>query len=255
MRRKKPAHYPYQKKMTDSSGIIFSPDTKTILNMKRLTIILIALYFAGCSSSTTQITGSWKNTDAQIPAIMSTILVTALTGRTTARQAVENDIASALQKKGYKTVKSIDIMPPTFTSGRTPDKEELLSKIGDSGADAILTVALIDEETETRYVPGSYNYAPLPRFGYYGTFWGYYNTWYPTLYDPGYYEEDKIYFIETNLYDAETEQLLWSAQSESYNPRSLPDFADEFSEVVVSQLEDDGILMSDRTELARERRK
>lgn len=222
------------------------------MRMKQILVITItALCFAGCSPST-QITGSWKNTDSQLSGSLNTILVTALTGRTTARQAVENDIAAALEKKGYKTIKSMDVMPPTFTSSETPNREELLSKIDDTGADAILTVALIDEETETRYVPGSVSYAPFPRFGYYGTFWGYYNTWYPTLYDPGYYEEDKVYFIETNLYDAETEQLLWSAQSETYNPKSLPDFADEFADVVVTRLERDAVL-NGNSELARER--
>lgn len=222
------------------------------MRMKPITIIIITtLCFAGCAP-TTQITGSWKNTDTQLSGNLNTILVTALTSRTTARQAVENNIAAALEEKGYKTVKSMDVMPPTFTSGKTPDREELLSKINGTNADAILTVALIDEETETRYTPGSVRYAPFPRFGYYGTFWGYYNTWYPTLYDPGYYEEDKVYFIETNLYDVETQQLLWSAQSETYNPRSLPEFAEDFAHVVVSRLERDELL-NGTSELAREK--
>ena len=160
-------------------------------------------------------------------------------------------MAASLSKAGYRTVKSFDILPP-FTGGATPTKEELFSKITESGADAILTVALIDKETETRYVPGNAAYAPMPRFGYYGSFWGYYNTWFPTLYSPGYYEEEKTYFIETNLYDASTEQLLWSGQSETYNPSSLEMFSREFSKVVVSKMADDGIL-SDRSELAKER--
>src|SRR5690606_23752299 len=118
----------------------------------------------------------------------------------------------------------------------------------------ILTVALIDKETETRYVPGNAGYAPMPRFGYYGTFWGYYNTWYPTLYSPGYYEGEKVYFIETNLYDADTEELLWSAQSETYNPRNLPDFASTFADVVVSRMERDDLLNAgDKSGLATER--
>ncbi|MDQ2656648.1 MAG: hypothetical protein M3Y60_04440 [Bacteroidota bacterium] len=221
--------------------------------MKKIIIAIVALYFAACSPGT-QITGSWKNADMPVSENVNTIFVTALTGRANARQAVENDLAAAMEKKGYKTIKSIDVMPPTFTGSRTPDREEMLSKIQETGADAILTVALIDEETESRYTPGNYSYAPMPRFGYYGTFWGYYNNWYPTLHDPGYYQQDKVYFIETNLYDAKSEQLLWSAQSQSYNPRNLPDFADEFSEVVVSRLEEDGILNNgESTELAKER--
>lgn len=216
-------------------------------------IAVSALVIIGCQSAT-QITGSWKNADANVDGNINSILVTALTGRTTARQAIEDDIAAALNEKGYKTIKSIDVLPPTLTGSETPDREELLSKISNTGADAILTVALIDEKTETRYVPGNYSYAPVPRFGYYGTFWGYYNTWYPTLYDPGYYEEEKVYFLETNLYDAETEELLWSAQSESYSPTSIPDFSQEFSNVVVSKLEDDGILNGGEAGLASERK-
>lgn len=222
--------------------------------MKKLNIIaVIALLVASCQPAT-QITATWKNADANIDRDINTILVTALTGRTTSRQAIEDDIAAALADEGYHTIKSIEVMPPTLSSSQTLDREDLLSKISNTGADAILTVALIDEKTETRYVPGNYSYAPVTRFGYYGTFWGYYNTWYPTLYDPGYYEAEKVYFLETNLYDARTEQLLWSAQSETYSPTNLPDFAEDFSEAVVSRLESEGVLNGDGTGLASERK-
>jgi hypothetical protein len=210
--------------------------------MKKLILYLAAaLVIAGCKPAT-EITGSWKNTSATASTrTINTILVTALSAKTNVRQAVENDMAATLQYEGYKTVKSFDILPP-FTEGKTPDKDQLFSKIKEAKADAILTVALIDKETENRYVPGNAVYAPMPRFGYYGTFWGYYNNWYPSLYSPGYYEEEKIYFIETNLYDARTEELLWSAQSETYNPSSLDSFSKEFAEVVVQKMQKDGLL-------------
>jgi hypothetical protein len=221
---------------------------------KIVIVVAIALLYSGCKPAT-EITGSWKNTDAgAVAGNINTILVTALTDRVNARQTVENELAGVLNKKGYKTIKSIDILPPTFTDGKKPDKDELLSKINGTGAQAILTVALIDKDTETRYVPGNYNYAPLPRFSYYGTFWGYYNTWFPRLHSPGYYEEDKVYFIETNLYDAKTEELLWSAQSETYNPSTLADFSEDFAQVVITKMEKDGLLrMGDATGLAKER--
>ncbi len=223
------------------------------MNKLLIISILVIFYFAGCKPAT-EITGSWKNTNTNIAGNdIHTILVTAMTDRVNVRQTIENDLSSALEKKGYATIKSIDVIPPTFTDGKKPDREKLLSKISGTGADAILTVALIDKETETRHVPGNAAYAPLPRFSYYGTFWGYYNTWVPTLYSPGYYEEDKVYFIETNLYDAESEELLWSAQSETYNPSTLASFAEDFSEVVVGKLQEDGLLRPGTgTDLARE---
>jgi hypothetical protein len=207
-----------------------------------LQYLMVAFSMAACTPGT-DIIGSWKSADEKASELkIDKLLVAALTGKTNARQTVENDLAGALMKNGFTAVKSIDIMPPTFTEAKVPDKEQLLSKIKGTGVDAILTVALIDEETESRYVPGNNAYAPMPRFGYYGTFWRYYNTWYPTLYSPGYYEEDKVYFIETNLYDAVTEELIWSAQSETYNSASLNGFSEDFASVVISKMKKDGVL-------------
>jgi len=212
---------------------------------------MILAVMAGCKAST-DFTGTWKNEQAESGDIQ-TILVTALTSRVNVRQTAEDDLAAALQTMGYKTVKSLDVMPPKFTETKELNKEALFAKIEETGADAILTVALIHEETENRYAPGSTPYAPM-RFGYYGNFWGYYNAWYPALTATGYYEEDKIYFIETNLYDATTQELLWSGQSQTYNPGSLSRFSKEFATVVVSEMEKAGVLPKlDPNDLASDR--
>jgi hypothetical protein len=209
--------------------------------MKTMILYLFVSVGLLACSSTTEITGSWQSDNASAKKINS-ILVTALTSKTNARQTVENDLASQLQKNGYKAIKSMDVIPPTFTEAKEPDKEALLDKIKGTDVDVILTVALIDQETETRYVPGNYGYSPITRFGYYGRFWGYYNNWYPMLYSPDYYTEEKVYFLETNLYDANTEELLWSAQSQTYNPSGLSDFSRDFASVVLNKMEKDGVL-------------
>ena len=210
---------------------------------------LIGLIFFGCKPAT-EITGSWKNSNEQAASstIINTIVVAALTERTNARQTVEDNLALELNQNGYKTIKSIDILPPTFTDGKIPDRKVLDEKIHQTGAQAVLTVVLLDQKTESRYQPGSYIYAPIPRFGYYRHFWGYYSNWYPAVTSPGYYREDKIYFIETNLYDATTEQLLWSAQSQTYNPTNLGKFSKEFAKVVVAKIRKDGVFKSNDTE-------
>lgn len=56
------------------------------------------------------------------------------------------------------------------------------------------------------------------------------------------YTEGKVYFIETNLYDAETEKLIWSAQSESYDPSDLKDFAEDFADLIVGRLVGNGLI-------------
>lgn len=209
--------------------------------MKKIIIFFLTGTCLLACAPATEITGSWKNKNAS-PEKIDYILVTALTNNTNARQTVENDLTKALTENGYRAMKSMDVLPPTFTAGKEPDRELLLDKIKGTCVDAILTIALLNKETENRYVPGSYGYEPIPRFGYYGRFWGYYYNWYPMLYAPGYYTEDKVYFLETNLYDADTEELLWSAQSQTYNPSGLANFSADFSSAVLKKMENDGVI-------------
>jgi hypothetical protein len=137
----------------------------------------------------------------------------------------------------------MESFPPSFSDdAKDIDNSDMLDKIRKTGVDGIITIALIDKETENRYVPGDYGYAPVTRFRYYGRFSGYYTMWYPTMYSPGYYEQNKIYFIEVNFYDANSEELVWSAQSETYNPSSLGQFSKEFAAVIVSKMQQDGVL-------------
>ncbi|WP_439880370.1 hypothetical protein ACSX1A_14545 [Pontibacter sp. MBLB2868] len=199
-----------------------------------LLFLLLGTCLLGCTP-TTRITGTWKNPDAG-EKNYNKIVVAALTDNVRAREKVESDMQAQLQQRGVTAIKSINLFPPTMMSKEGPDVNLLMEKIKGEGYDAIMTVALIDEETETRYVPGTYGYAPVTRFGWYGRFRGYYTYWYPTLYDPGYYTEDKIYFLETNLYDVNSENLLWSAQSQSYAPNSLRKASETLAELTVSRL-------------------
>ncbi|WP_276498861.1 hypothetical protein [Pontibacter litorisediminis] len=212
--------------------------------IKRIPTALLALLAGallwGCTP-TTRITGTWKNPEATAQNY-SKVMVVALTDNVRARQTAETDMQAQLQKHGVESVRSIDMFPPTVAQKGGPDVNEILSKAQEQGYEGILTIALLDEETETRYVPGSYGYTPMTRFGWYGRFRGYYTYWYPTLYDPGYYAEEKIYFLETNLYDAKTEQLQWSAQTESHSPASLRKASENLAELTINRLAQEGLL-------------
>ncbi|PTX14608.1 hypothetical protein C8N40_11036 [Pontibacter mucosus] len=203
-------------------------------------ILLLTLVLPGCAPST-QITGTWKNPEGGGQAY-NKIMVVAITDNVRARQTVETDMQAQLQQRGIQGAKSIDMFPPTMSQKGGPDVNQILDKVREQQYDAILTVALLDEETETRYVPGSYGYTPITRFGWYGRFRGYYTYWYPTIYDPGYYTEEKTYFLETNLYDVRTEQLQWSAQSASHSPSSLRKASVTLAELTVGRMAQDGLV-------------
>ena len=100
----------------------------------------------------------------------------------------------------------------------------MMVKVKNLGCNLIFTINLIDKVSETRYVPGTAGfYGPFPGYGL--GFRGYYSYWYPFMTDPGYYVTDKTYFMEGNLFDADTETLLWSVQTKTTNPSSIETFS------------------------------
>ncbi|MEP0713088.1 MAG: hypothetical protein ABJC55_14310 [Algoriphagus sp.] len=209
----------------------------TKLNSIVALVLLAAV--AACSPST-KITGSWKAPQAKEGGY-SNIFVTALTENLVSRQTIENDIDELLEKDRIAANSSFDIIPPGFKA-TAENKDKTLKAIQDAGHDAILTIALLDQTSETRYVPGTTMYSPMGYGGYYGRFYGYYSYYNPVMYDPGYYTTDKNYYIEMNLYDAQTEELVWSAQSETTNPSSIETFSKAFAQAVEYQLIKDKVI-------------
>lgn len=203
-------------------------------------VITIMVMVAGCGT-TTSITGAYKDAGAPKDKF-SKVFVVALTERASVRQTVENSIASLVTSRGATPVKSSNALPPNFRTGNsTTDKNALLAEIKENNCDGIITIALLKEENETRYVPGTSTYAPMA-VGYYGGFGTYYAYGYSNYYDPGYYTDDKVYYLEANLYDAETEKLVWSAQSKTYNPTSLEDFLAGYTKALSDEMTKDGIM-------------
>ena len=211
--------------------------------MKRiipLILFSVSILFYSCSTGQ-KVTNSWVNKDAATGQKYTKIFIAAMTDNQAAKKVIENDLAYAAVNEGFEAIKGSDVFTQKF-SGSPPSKEELLNKIKELNCDAVFTVSLLDSKTESRYVPGNVVYEPYPRYSYYHGFGRYYTYWAPTVYSPGYYTNDKTYYIEGNLFDVNSEDILWSVQSESYNPSNLEHFSKNYSKLVVSQLYKDGLL-------------
>lgn len=188
-------------------------------------------------------TASWINKErATPPKQYKSVFITVLTDNLETKTILENDLANAATAKGYKAYKSMESFGPISGKEGLPVKEAFLKKVNDLGCESIFTVALIDKQSETRYNPGTSTvYAPYPRFGYYGMFGGYYG-YSSAMYSPGYYSTDKTYFLESNLYDAKTEELLLSVQSKAENPPAIQKSSRLYTESLIKELESMGLL-------------
>ena len=136
-------------------------------------LLLVAAVSLGACSTTTRITGSWKDpaVDASTGESKS-VLIVPLSRNIELRTKLEDALAAKAAEQNIEAVKSSDIFTPDFFQV-LPGREELLGQIKQTGVDAILTVSLIDTESETRYVRGSTHYAPMPVYSWYGGFYTY----------------------------------------------------------------------------------
>jgi hypothetical protein len=206
-------------------------------------LLLIYAIFSSCNSSM-RVMATWVNKEKvqALPKVKHTIFIFVMTQNFEAKTALENDLANAAQAKGLKVYKSLDVFGPLLTKESLPYKDAMLKTIRDLGCDAIFTVAVVDQQSETRYVPGSETinaFTPYAGYGY--SYSGYY-AYSVGYYTPGYYTTDKTYFIESNLFDAKTEELLVAMQSKVVNPPEIQKASKQYTAILVQELQNQGFL-------------
>jgi hypothetical protein len=207
-------------------------------------LLVVLLPLLSCTRSATDVITSWKNPEVNHEGY-DHIFVAAFIPDIEAKALVEEQMVALLDSVGIQATTSLSLFPDNFTEEQVEDKGLILDKVRAEGNEAILTISLIDQESEGRFVGGNDTYAPAVAYDYYNNFHTYYAHNYNQIYIPGYYSLDKIYYIETNLYDVEDESLSWSLQSDTYNPEDTESFAGDFSRVIIARLKKDGLLRTE----------
>jgi hypothetical protein len=208
--------------------------------MKNILYFVLLTAIAAACSPTQRITGSWVNREALPKGPYKSIYIVVISQNNDANSYVENLLAKRIESRGPKAVKSSDFFPLNRTATQRVSKEEMDKAIKDSGCDAVMTVALIDVKTQYHYTPGTVYY-PM-NYGFYGSYYGYYNFYYPEVYSPGYYSEEKVYFLESNFYDIASDSLIWSVQSETYEPSGLKSWFQSYSYMLINHLKKEGLI-------------
>ncbi|OQY95584.1 MAG: hypothetical protein B6D37_05270 [Sphingobacteriales bacterium UTBCD1] len=212
--------------------------------MKQFIITLIAtvFLFSGCGPST-KITSSWKAQDAYPKKFNKIVVLGLITDADrTVRENMEQNIAANLRDLGYNAVCSCDEYSPKAFEGMS--EEQALQKLRNSGVDAVLTITLLDKTKEQYYVPGKIYYTPY--YIYHNRFWGYYRVMYNRIYSPGYYSQNTKYFWESNFYDMPADQLIYSVQSQSFDPASTESVSREYGTIIIKDMVRNNILANQK---------
>jgi len=169
-----------------------------------LAFVIAGFVFAACSSSKKP-AGVWVNKEKIKDKTYKKMFIVVMTADVEARSTVETDLAAAAVAKGYEAVKSIDVLPVDLKDPKMPPKDDLVNKVKETGCDAVLVAALLKKEEAVSFEPGVTTYSILPYYTYYGAC---YSNWYPAVSTSDYYSHEKTYFMQSNFYNAASEEII-----------------------------------------------
>jgi hypothetical protein len=162
--------------------------------------VIIALFLASACATTAKM-NVWKDQTYEGP--FKKVLIMGLSQKKGLQLFFENEFVRQLKERGSDAVAGHTVLPYE----KAMDKDFIVTKAKESGADTVLVARSLGREMQRTYVPGEVYGVP----GYYSRLGSYYGH----AYSPGYVVEDEYVYVETNLYDIATEKLIWSAQSET----------------------------------------
>lgn len=198
--------------------------------MKQIFIILTVLFFTSCSSTTMQ--SSWKAPEASYTKEQfKKVMVVALFKDETTRRIAEDRIAA--KNPAFKA-SYMNLGPDQ----QNLDEASFKALVKKEGYDAVLTLHLVDIQNSTSYVPGSYQ----------GGYYGWYGMNYGGFYSPGYYQQDKNYIVETNVFSVSQDKLLWSGVTSTLNPTNVNRTIDEIWNAVITRMKREKFLVPSPTE-------
>lgn len=203
-------------------------------------LTVIFLIFSSCSS--TSFVDSWRNTEIQ-KFQPKKILVLGMTDNLTARKLYEEEITKELRLRKINAIASSNFFDPTFTHAEKNEEEinEILEQLIKNDFDAILITAIkgIDEK---RSYSNNYYGAYANRWPYFGGYYFYYQDLY---YTPNFYEDYKVYHIESSIYNInkdEDKSLVWVGSIDIVDPKKISTTVKSYSKTLIRELEKENLI-------------
>lgn len=229
--------------------------------MRALTLFVFTLLMAtGCGPSS-KLVSSWSGDSAEAKKYHK-LYVMAMFPKMETRVAIENAMVDALVAKGVRARVSYDEFP---MAGKSKElmamardsamveslKQGFKDKVVKKEADGILMISAFDIEKTKEYHQGgpsitiaapAYGSYPYPGYGgssspyVYGTYYDYYAYNVATAHSEGYYTTSSTYYLQNNLFDVASEQLVYSSQSKTIDYKDLNDESAKLSGIIVEDM-------------------
>jgi len=206
----------------------------------KLRVFAVATLMAACFAfgKSSHVVMSWRNPNAPIKPFRR-VLALGLSQKTAIRADFEDALAAQLEEIGRQAMPGNTIL--LRPEGAQLSLDYLRTQVRDNQIEAVVVSRLIKVEHTVTYIPGGPSFTPYP---YYGTFYTYYGSVYPTVYSPDYLREEKKVRIETNLYILSDGDgvLVWTGVTDTFDPTNVHKAIGKLVALLVKQMQSDGAL-------------
>lgn len=185
---------------------------------------------SGCSA--TKLEMVWHDSSAHKGPLRK-VLVLGLSDKESRRRAFESQFSDHFQKAGVTAIASVG----KVNLGSDVSKDEVVAQIKSQDVDAVVVSRFLGVDTQTHVTPPSVTTFPETM-----TFGRYYATAQREVYTPGYSTQFSVYRIETNIYDATTEALIWSGTSATTDPGSADYLIKSVATAIIKDLRKQGLI-------------
>jgi hypothetical protein len=207
--------------------------------MKQRIVLLggVAIFFFFLTScASTKLTSVWH--DAKYDGSLHNVMVVGVSDDGKKRKVFEDVFVEAFKKNGIKAISSLDVIP----SREALDKDTIKGAALEHGIEAILVTHLIRAGMQTEHGPPPTGAPTRRHYGQHSQFGTYYGMVSMHRNMADYSDRKMRVSLQNNLYDTDTEKLIWAATSESVEPKTVREIVEQLTGPVMKDLRANGLI-------------
>ncbi|MFC1829885.1 hypothetical protein ACFL0O_09755 [Thermodesulfobacteriota bacterium] len=202
------------------------------------TAAVLIFFVSACA--TTKLTETWKD-KSYTGGSLKSVMVLGVTQNPKTRRMFEDAFSNQFKSRGVEAIASLDAIPDDMEmtlDNVKSHKEIIKSAAAIKGMETVLVTHLAGVDEKEEYHPASHD--PMsPGIGDFGSF---YADAFTATYTPGRYVTKRYLRLASNLYDVETEKLIWFAQSQTVDPKSANEMIEALGKAVMKSLRENKLI-------------